>query len=155
MIERKHGNLSSNGLKMTTTVISLKKHLAEMVLNALPQRHEHFVVQESFNPAETFERSACTRVRNKLNFSSRVVQKQHELLHTKTNSVLILRSKEGFRLIRRGELFFLTNRKENKQYFSNISGGTRQAKLWHKRLVHLNFREVANTTDNASHASNF
>ena len=86
---------------------------------------------------------------------SSLVQKQHELFHTKAKSVLKLRSKESFRLIRRGKLFFLPYRKENKHHFSNLSGGTCQAKLWHKRLGHLNFRDVANTTDEASQASDF
>ena len=86
---------------------------------------------------------------------SSLVQKQHELFHTKANSVLKLRSKESFRLIRRGKLFFLAYRKENKHHFSNFSRGTCQAKLWHKRLAHLNFRDVANTTDEASQASDF
>ena len=81
---------------------------------------------------------------------SSLAQKQHELFHTKSKSVLKLRSKESFRVIRRGKLFFLPNRKENKHHFSNFSGGTCQAKLWHKRLGHLNFRDVANTTDEGS-----
>ena len=42
---------------------------------------------------------------------SSLVQKQHELFHTKAKSVLKLRSKESFRLIRRGKLFFLPYRK--------------------------------------------
>ena len=79
---------------------------------------------------------------------SSLVQKQHELFHTKAKSILKLRSKESFRLIRRGKLFFLPYRKENKHHFSNLS-------LWHKRLGHLNFRDVANTTDKASQASDF
>ena len=86
---------------------------------------------------------------------SSLVQKQHELFHTKAKSVLKLRSKESFRLISRGKLFFLPYRKEKKHHFSNLSGGTCQAKLWHKRLGHLNFRDVANTTDEASQASDF
>ena len=86
---------------------------------------------------------------------SGLVQKQHELFHTKTKEVLKLRSKENFRLIRRSKLFFLPYRKENKHQFSNLSGGTCQAKLWHKRLGYLNFRDVANTTDKASQASDF
>ena len=53
---------------------------------------------------------------------SSLVQKQHGLFHTKAKSVLKLRSKESFRLIRRGKLFFLTYRKENKHHVSNLSG---------------------------------
>ena len=87
--------------------------------------------------------------------ASSLVQKEHELFHTKAKSVLKLRSKESFRLIRRGKLFFLPYRKEKRHHFSNLSGGTCQAKLWHKRLGHLNFRDVANTTDEASQASDF
>ena len=52
-------------------------------------------------------------------------------------------------------MFFLLYRKGNKHNFSNLSGGTCQAKLWHKRFGHLNFRDVANTTDAASQASDF
>ena len=47
----------------------------------------------------------------------------------------------------------LNKQKENKHHFSNLSGGTCQAKFWHKRLRHLNFRDVANTTDEVSQAS--
>ena len=86
---------------------------------------------------------------------SSLVQNQHELFHTKSKSVLKFRSKESFRLIRRGKLFFLPYRKENTHHFSNLSGGTCQAKLWNKRLGHLNFRDVANTTDETSQASDF
>ena len=39
-------------------------------------------------------------------------------------------------------MFFLTYRKENEHHFSNLSGGTCQAKHWHKRLEHLNLRDV-------------
>ena len=69
--------------------------------------------------------------------------------------MLKLRSKESFRLIRRGTLFVLLYRKENKGRFSNLSGGKGQAKLWHTKLGHLNFRDgdVANTTDGVSHNS--
>ena len=49
---------------------------------------------------------------------SRLVQKQHELFHTKAKSA----KSESFRLIRRGKLFFLPHRKENKHHFSNLSG---------------------------------
>ena len=52
-------------------------------------------------------------------------------------------------------MFFLPYRKENKHLFSILIGGTCQAKLWHKRLGHLNFRDVANTTVKASQASDF
>ena len=86
---------------------------------------------------------------------SSLVQKQHEVFHTKSKSVLKLRSKESFRLIRRGKLFFLPYRKKNKHHSSNLSGGTCQAKLWHKGLGHLSFRDLANTTDEASQASDF
>ena len=86
---------------------------------------------------------------------SSLVRKQHELIQTKAKSVLKFRSKESFRLIRRGKLFFLPYRKENKHHFSNLSGSTCQAKLWHKRLGYLNFRDVANTTDEASHLQIF
>ena len=65
---------------------------------------------------------------------SSLVQKQHELFHTRAKSVLKLRSKESFRLIRRGKLFCLPYIKENQQHFSNLSGGTCQAKFWQKRL---------------------
>ena len=71
-----------------------------------------------------------------------LVQKQHEFFHTKAMSVLKLRRKESFRLIRRGKLFFLPYRKENKHHFSNLSGDTCQAKIWHKRLGNLNLRDV-------------
>ena len=69
--------------------------------------------------------------------------------------MLKLRSKESFRLIRRGELFFLPYIKEKRHHFSNLSGGTCQAKLWHKRLGDSKFRDVENTTDEASQASDF
>ena len=65
---------------------------------------------------------------------SSLVQKQHELFHTKTRSVLKLRSKESFRVMRRGKLLFLPYRKENKHHFSNVSGDPYQAKFWHKKL---------------------
>ena len=52
-------------------------------------------------------------------------------------------------------MFFLPYRKEDKHHFSNLCGGTCQAKLWHKRLGHLNFRDVAITTYKTSQASDF
>ena len=80
---------------------------------------------------------------------------QQELFHTKAKSVLKLRSKERFLLIRRSKLFYLLYRKENKHHFSYLSGGTCQAKLWLKRPGHLNFRDVAITTVEVSQASDF
>ena len=73
-----------------------------------------------------------------------LIQKQHELFHKKTKSVLTLRSKESFRLIKTGKLFFLPFENESNHFFS-----------WHKRLENLNFRDVANTKSEAYPASDY
>ena len=104
----------------------------------------------------TFEKVLhVTEYKTNLTSVSSLVQKQRELFHTKAKSVLKLKSRESFRLIRRCKLIFLPYRNEKKHHFSNLSGGTCQANLWHKRLGHLNIRDVSNTTDEASQASDF
>ena len=86
---------------------------------------------------------------------SSLVQKKHEVMHYQNQSILKLSSKESFKLSRRGKLFFLPYKKENKKYFCNFSGGSSDAILWHKRLGHLNFRDVENTSKTSIENSPF
>ena len=63
----------------------------------------------------------------------------------KKNSYLCLKSKEKFPITRKRKRFFLpTNRKE-KHHFANLSGGSNETKLWHKRMGHLNYRDLKNS----------
>ena len=46
-------------------------------------------------------------------------------------------------------------KRKKRQHLSNLRVGTCQAKFWNKSFGHLNFRDVANTTDEVSQESKF
>ena len=84
------------------------------------------------------------------------------MFHTKAKKILKLRGKENLRLIRRGQFFFIPYRKQNKYHFLSLSGARvkQNFALINSKDVAivyalLNYRDVADTTDKTSHASNF
>ena len=73
---------------------------------------------------------------------SSIIDNGHKVVHEKKNSYLCLKSKEKFPITRKGKLFFLPTTPKEKHHFANLSGGSNKAELWHKRMGHLNYRDL-------------
>ena len=76
---------------------------------------------------------------------SRIFDNGHKVVHEKKNSYLCLESKEKFPITRKGKLFFLPTTPKEKHHFANLSGGSNETELWHKRMDHLNYRDLKNS----------
>ena len=61
------------------------------------------------------------------------------------NCYLCLKIKEKFAITRKGKLFFLPKTPKEKYYFANLSGGSNETELWHKRKGHLSYRDLKNS----------
>ena len=73
---------------------------------------------------------------------SRVVDNGHKIVHDKKNSFLCLKSHENFPIKRKGNLFFLSMIPKQENHFANLSGGSNEAQIWHKRFGHVNYRDL-------------
>ena len=76
---------------------------------------------------------------------SSIIDNGHKVVHEKRNSYLCLKSKENFPITRKGKLFFLPTTPKEKYHFANLSGGSNETELWHKRMGHLNYRDLNNS----------
>ena len=73
---------------------------------------------------------------------SRIVDNGHTVVHDAKNNFLCLKSKEKFPIKRKGNLFFLRMTPKQGNHFANLSGGSNEAQLWHKRFEHVNYRDL-------------
>ena len=73
---------------------------------------------------------------------SRIVDNGHTVVRGAKNNFLCLKSKEKFPIKRKGNLFFLRMTPKQGNHFSNLSGGSNEAQLWHKRFGHVNYRDL-------------
>ena len=76
---------------------------------------------------------------------SSIIDNGHKVVHEKKNSYLCLKSKEKFPITRKGKLLFLLTTPKEKHHFANLSGGSNETELWHKRMSHLNYRDLNNS----------
>ena len=76
---------------------------------------------------------------------SSILDKGHKVVHEKKNSYLCcLKSKEKFPITGKGKLFFLPTIPKGKHHFANLSGGSNETELWHRRVGHLKYRDLKN-----------
>ena len=73
---------------------------------------------------------------------SSIIDNEHKVVHKKTNSYLCPKSTVKFLITRKGELFFVPTTLKEKYHFANLSGGSNETELWHKRMGHLNYRDL-------------
>ena len=83
--------------------------------------------------------------RNNLIFVSSIIDNGHKVVLEKNNSYLRLKSKEKFPITRKGKLFFLPTAPKENYHFANLSGGSNETELWHKRISHSNYRDLKNS----------
>ena len=76
-----------------------------------------------------------------------MTRKGHEVLHTVDSSLLKLTNGSKFLLKQKGKLFFLSCTPETVEFSANYSSKTAESELWHKRLGHLNYRDVGLTAN--------
>ena len=76
---------------------------------------------------------------------SSIIDNGHKVVHEKKNSFLCLKSIEKFPITRKGKLFFLPTTPKKKHHFANLSGASNETELWHKRMGHLNYRDLKNS----------
>ena len=86
-----------------------------------------------------------TGYRTNLISVSIIIDNGHKVVHEKKISYLCLKSKEKFPITRKGKLFFLLTTPKEKHHFANLSGGSNETELWHKRTGHLNYRDLKNS----------
>ena len=76
---------------------------------------------------------------------SNIVDKGHKIVHDKRKSLLCLKIKDTIPIERKEKLFFLRTSPQHDFHVANLSGGPSRSELWHKRLGHLNSRDLKNS----------
>ena len=76
---------------------------------------------------------------------SSIIDNGHKVVHEKKNSYLCLKSREKFPITRNGKRFFQPTTPKEKHHFANLSGGSNETELWHKRMGHSNYRDLKNS----------
>ena len=67
----------------------------------------------------------------------------HKVVHEKKNSYLYLKSEAKFPITKKENFF--CQRPPQKYQFDNLSEGSKETELWHKRMSHLNYRHLKNS----------
>ena len=84
------------------------------------------------------------RYRTNLISVSSIIDNGHKVVYEREYSYLCRKSKDNFLNTRKGKLMFLPMTSKEKYHFANLSAGSNETELWHKRMGHLNYRDLKN-----------